>query len=393
MREPGTGGCGPVGTLLLALAVCLAAADRSAARTLEEALASGFPGVLREDGEAFAGVFARTVAASFPVTGTSSAYVYRFDPASDSFQRLNIPLGPVFSERGATVGPRSLSLALNYVLIQYDTINGRSLDALASNDPNTGADHIAICAGPLRCEPVLGVARVDLEAQIVTVSATYGVTPDLDINLLLPLVRTSLRATTTFTGPDPRMPASPGYFPLHFTTSTSEASTGVGDLLLRLKYVIRRDAPADIAAGLTLSLPTGARADFQGTGDTIAGAAVYVSRTYAERVEPHLNLAFVLDADKLDRSQARYSAGADLRVLDWLTLNADFLGRSNTVRPDSIDRPVFLQIERADVLQFSTGLKVSPLQRTAVFFNALLPLNEAGLRSDCVLAFGVEGVF
>jgi len=28
-----------------------------------------------------------------------------------------------------------------------------------------------------------------------------------------------------------------------------------------------------------------------------------------------------------------------------------------------------------------------------VFFNALLPLNEAGLRADRILAFGVEAVF
>lgn len=80
-------------------------------------------------------------------------------------------------------------------------------------------------------------------------------------------------------------------------------------------------------------------------------------------------------------------------ALYWLTLNTDFLGRSDITRPDSIQQPVFLQIERADVLQFSTGLKVAPLRRTAAFFNALLPLNEAGLRADRILAFGVEAVF
>jgi len=55
-----------------------------------------------------------------------------------------------------------------------------------SNDPRSQKDYIAVC-GSL-CEPVLGTARLDLEAQIVALSATYGLTPDLDVNVFLPLV-------------------------------------------------------------------------------------------------------------------------------------------------------------------------------------------------------------
>lgn len=225
--------------------------------------------------------------------------------------------------------------------------------------------------------------------------------------------RTFLRASTTFVGPDPRAPPNPLYFPYESAASASEASTGVGDLLLRLKYVISRAALADVAAGLTLSLPTGDRSNFQGTGDTLVGAAIYASRTWAERVEPHVNLSFVLDADKFDRSQLRYSFGADLRVLDWLTLNNDFLGRSDVAQAGSIDQPVFVQIERADAFQFSTGLKVAPPWRRTLssvpllrdlrergsglpwvwFFNVLLPLNEDGVRSNHVFTFGAEVLF
>jgi len=44
-------------------------------------------------------------------------------------------------------------------------------------------------------------------------------------------------------------------------------------------------------------------------------------------------------------------------------------------------------------LQFSTGLKAALPARIAVFFNALLPLNMEGLRSDRVLVFGIERAF
>ena len=162
---------------------------------------------------------------------------------------------------------------------------------------------------------------------------------------------------------------------------------------IRARHAILPNRLADLAAGLTVSLPTGDQDSFQGTGDTQIGMGLFLSRNFAERVQPHLNLVFALDADKFDRSQVRYSAGADVRVFDWLTLNSDFLGRSDVARPDSIDRPVFLQIERADVFQFSTGIKVAALQRFVLFFNALVPLNDDGVRAGQLLAAGVEAVF
>ena len=391
-------------TAIVALILVLSAsvATDAAAETLEEALVNTFPGPLREDAQGLAQMFARTVAASFPITGASSSYVYRFDLATDSFQRLNVPLGPVFSERAETVGKHKLSVAVNYTLVQYDTIDGQDLDALVSRDPRAPGHHVEICFGPPPCEPVRAVARLDLEAQTVTLSATYGLTADLDVNIFVPLVRTYLHASTTFTGPDPRAPNNPEYFAFHFNATDTATSTGVGDLLMRAKYVVTRGTPFDLAGSFTLSVPTGNREDFQGTGDTLVGVAMYASRTYAERIEPHLNTAFVLDADKFARSQVRYSAGADVRLFDWLTLNNDFLGRSDIEQPDTIERPVFLQIERTDVLQFSTGVKLSPEQgftvssrslRETFFFNALLPLNRDNLRADRILAFGAEVVF
>ena len=381
-----------------ALLCLLVAAAPAAARTLEEALVSTFPGALRADGEGLATVFRRTVPASFPVTGASSSYAYRFDPATDSFQRLSIPLGPVFSERAETLGARKLSVGINYLLVRYDTIDDRDLDNLVSNDPTKAGDHVAICTGPpnkpgVVCEPVAAAARVDLEAQMVTLSATYGVTPELDVNVFLPVVRTFVRSSTSFLGPDPRAPQMSGYFPFYYAARTSETATGLGDLLLRAKYLLARSAPVHLAAGLTLSLPTGNPANFQGTGDTLLGTALYASQTYAERVEPHVNLGFVLDTRTLDRSQVRYSAGADVRVFDWLTVNNDFLGSSDVAQPGAIPHPVFVQLDRADVFQWSTGLKVAPWRRLVGFFNALLPLNRDGLRADVVLTFGIEWVF
>lgn len=386
-----------VAVFALSIAPCVVSA-----RTLEEALAStisqSVPNKIRAEVNKLPQVFAAAVGASFPVTSTSGSYVYLFDPASDSFERLTVPLGPVFSERAQTVGSGKLNVGLNYLYTRYDDINGQDLDHLVSQDP-ANPNHIEICTDEVHhigCVPTQGLVRLDLEAQIVTLSATYGVTPDLEFNVLLPVVRTFLRSSATFIGPDPRAPGNPSCPSCPFTITgqpASEASTGVGDLLLRSKYLITRNAPMDLAGGLTLSLPTGARADFHGTGDTLLGAALYASRTYAERIEPHINFSFVFDTNQFDRSQIRYSLGADVRIFDWLTLNNDFLGRSDITQPDQIDQPAFVQIGQSNVLTFSTGLKVAPFRRSTVFFNALLPLNNDGVRADQAFIGGIEAVF
>src|SRR5262249_58248080 len=88
---------------------------------------------------------------------------------------------------------------------------------------------------------------------IFSPSVTYGVTPDLDVNLTLPIVRTSLDMRTRTRIPDPRFPSfmlMPGN-PLAGTEvqSASASSAGVGDLLLRAKYVVWRGEPPPPAGG------------------------------------------------------------------------------------------------------------------------------------------------
>ena len=98
------------------------------------------------------------------------------------------------------------------------------------------------------------MADLDVEAQLITPSVTYGVTPDLDVNLTLPLIRTSLgvhgdrhgarsapAAVRARAGRSERVSAGP-------IPSASESAVGVGDLLLRAKYVVAARAPVDLAA-------------------------------------------------------------------------------------------------------------------------------------------------
>src|SRR5262249_2079884 len=155
--------------------------------------------------------------------------------------------------------------------------------------------------------------------------------------------------------PDPRRPefslgtpSTPGRRPL------SDNAFGVGDVLLRAKYVFYRGVPADVAAGLGLSLPTGNQDDFHGTGTTRVQPGLFVPRIFWDRVEPFLDLGADLNADDVDRSVLRWAVGATVHAAGPLTGALTFLGRHELSAPaDPIRIPFFFQIERSDMYDAS----------------------------------------
>src|SRR5207247_746178 len=89
--------------------------------------------------------------------------------------------------------------------------------------------------------PVRVVADLDVQAHIVAPSITYGITNGFDLNATLPLLRTSLDVTTHTQVPDPRFPTfalPPGNPNAQVASRSASADdVGIGDLLLRAKWV------------------------------------------------------------------------------------------------------------------------------------------------------------
>ena len=86
------------------------------------------------------------------------------------------------------------------------------------------------------------------------------------LNLLLPLVWTSL-------GPHGATAAivstSEGEMHAVGEAGFDGSAFGVGDILLRTKYRFWDGAPARVAAGFSLRVPSGSEGDFQGLGDVL----------------------------------------------------------------------------------------------------------------------------
>jgi len=352
-------------------------------------------------------VLAATVADTYPVASASSSIVYRYDPTIDApVLRPGLP-GPIFGERAETVGKGRLDLTASYSFVRLATIDGEPLDDLV-NQRTVGNRFLffRVRGGTTlrdgRFTTVLPVhANVDIgvTAHIVSASVTYGVTPDLDVNVTLPVIRTSLDLETTTIVPDPRFPtfALPRGNPLAGTDvlSASADSAGVGDLLLRAKYIVHRGAPVDVALGLGLSLPTGSADDFQGTGTTRVFPGVIASRVLGDRVELFANAGMELDANDVGRSAVRWVLGGTISLLaERLAMPIVFLGRHEIGAPaEPIRVPFFFQIERSDAVDASVGLRWRFLETALLSANALVPMNRSGLRANVVPTVNVEWRF
>jgi hypothetical protein len=373
------------------------------ARKLTDVFADELAGLeLESIGEALAD----TVASTYPVASASSSVAYVYNPKVEAFERRTRVLGPILGERAETIGAGEMDAAVTYSYVHPTQINGDDLDDL-TNRPTIGGRVVSfpVPGGVTLADgrfanflPVQVLADLDVEAHIITPGVTYGLTPNLDVNLTLPLVQADLRIEVTDTVPDPRLPEF-ALLPGDPNARTrrrdfSESSFGVGDALIRLKYVFLRGALADLAAGLGLSLPSGDEEDLHGTGDTRLLPSAIVSRVFAERFEPFLNVGFDINADEVDRSIFRWAVGGTAQIVGPLTGALVFLGRNELEeQSDPIDTPFFFQIERNDIYDAAIGFRYLFLERFLLSANVLVPLNDDGLRADVVPTAQIEYLF
>jgi len=355
---------------------------------------------------------AQTVAATYPVASASSSVIYQYNPAADAYERQDRVLGPIFGERTETLGRGQFDVSVSYSYVGLDSINGTDLDDLenvAEIDGRVVSFPIVDAAGNrtgvtlangrfTNFLPVQVRARLNVEAQIFAPAVTYGITPDLDVNLTLPLIRTYLAAHATSTVPDPRLPQftlQPGDRNMTtLSTSSSDTAFGVGDLLLRAKYAFYRRDPVDLAFGLGLSLPTGDPDDLQGSGTTRVQPTLIASRIFGDRFEPLINIGMDLNCDDVSRSVFRWAAGATAQVSGPLTAAVVFLGRNELEsQADPIAAPFFVQIERNDIYDVSLGMRLLLYESFVVAGNVLLPLNDEGLRADVIPTVQLEYEF
>jgi hypothetical protein len=146
--------------------------------------------------------------ANLPVSSSSGGETFRFEGATPV--RTPISAGPIYGERAQTLGKGRLFVSLTYTGLNYSTLRGVPLDQLPlvfthQNVDFPGCDAIfggdcSLYGVPVFENEVIDFnLDLDMTVDITEFLLTYGVSDRIDFGVVLPLVKNSLRGTSTAT--------------------------------------------------------------------------------------------------------------------------------------------------------------------------------------------------
>jgi hypothetical protein len=352
-------------------------------------------------------------AADFPAVSTVPGFTYRLNPELEVFERQPGPLGPVFVERPGTLGKGKLDVGLSYLFVDFDDLNGEDIDGLEFAE----LGHNDCCASPPspgvpgfeNDTATLAFDEFQLQSHVISFFATYGLTDRWDVNVLVPIIQTSLDISATATV------GNQSGAPVHFfdndtqrtteTRSNDDEKFGVGDVQLRTKYRLLDGEPIGLAGGLAVRFETGDEENFQGIGATTLTPFVSTAKVFGP-IDLHATGGIEINFEDSDRSRIRWGSGITWQLGERFALLADFIGSSN-IRTDrlNVEVPTFetgpgtqptkvvFRETSTDIIDFAPGVKALISENAVAFASVFIPVNEDGLRSDFVPAAGIEFSF
>jgi hypothetical protein len=293
--------------------------------------------------------------------------------------------------------------------------------------------------------------NIDLRVHQYTLYATYGITRHLDFSVAVPILDVSLKVNTnativqnSFTTPSAQFPggafhqfnpavvtsctASPCF---NGTFSSSGTASGIGDVVLRGKYEVHHGEHFGFAAGVDVRLPTGDEQNLLGSG--AIGVRPFGVVSYGARVSPHAEIGYekngksTLAGDFVGPTATNakgglpdrfvYIVGADASIVKRLTASFDIYGQRlfsvpqlftttftdfgkcsdincTTLTPGTTHPDVGVRSSTDyNITNASIGLKYRLFSHLVVTGNALIKLDDAGLRSTVVPLAGVSYSF
>jgi hypothetical protein len=359
---------------------------------------------------AFSGLNAAigTQVSQIPTPSPESGIVFSFGPSGLTGESQ---LGPIFSQRAATIGKNKLYLAFSYQYFEFDQIDQVRLKQIplqiSGCSPTTSG-----CVSPF----IETASRLDLKVHQFTAYATYGILPRLDVSLSVPFldVRMGMNTTCTIcsqTQPDGSL--------LAFTPNRAAASSsGIGDLTLRFKGLVWKGERAGLAAGADIRIPSGDEFNYLGTGT--AGGGPFAAFSYRGRFSPHANIGYMWNGDSILAStgnspqhlpnELTYTAGVDVQAIKSIAVVFDFLGetffsahrvllgvRAPLNHPDiacsTSTTSTQCRKETLNTNSFAVGAKFKPAGNFLISANVLFSLDHNGLHHKPAPMVGASYTF
>lgn len=278
--------------------------------------------------------------ATTPYGTSSGAFVFKLDPATGLEVRTASTFGPSFAERAITAGAGQVSVAVNLIAATYDKLGSQDLDRLELARSESNVPQLQ----------QTGYASLVLSSESTVIQAVIGAKDNLDIGVVLPIVRVKLDGVSWIQNNVVRQQADRSVGnDILLRIAGRGTATGLGDVGLSAKYRFLRfggtpppDAPLEpdpggLAVLGTLRLPTGSRENLRGLGLTRAMVTL-VASSGQRRFRPHANVGFEWWEKGIDivspdfptvtaRHQVQYAAGVEFEASPKVTVMLDVLGR------------------------------------------------------------------
>ena len=363
-----------------------------------------------------------TNVANAPIGSTSGGVSFHFEAGVPV--RTSSSAGPIFAERGQTLGKGRTVVGVGRTSSHLSSLRGSDLNNIElffthENVDFPGCD--AANGGPCHLMGIPNLENdvmqfklsLDLDVQVTSVYATYGLSDKVDIGIVLPIVSTSLRGQSNanifpfggttaahfFAG----TPANPV---LDASRSVEGSAWGLGDVSIRTKVAVQQSARTNIALLADARFATGDNDNLLGSGQFNARALAIMSAKFGA-LSAHANSGYSYRGGGQQNDAVLATAGFDDLIAPHVTLAADLVselqvGRSKLRLPPPVlyDVPFKRTVQPTsipdiadDIVNGSFGFKFTTDNGFTIVTNALVPLNRGGIRANITYTTGVEFAF
>jgi hypothetical protein len=354
-----------------------------------------------------------------PLPSPSSGFTYEIDPTTGVFKRTTQTFGPILAERAETIGSGRVSFGFASQSYSFQTMEGLDLAQVPAVFTHDNAE---LLGG--RQDLVTTVNSIDLSVNQYTTFVTVGVTDQFDISAAIKFVTNDVqvRSDATIQRIGTTNELTHFYRQADGTIGTERIfyaqgrASGLGDMTIRLKDMVRKSGASAMSVGLDIRLPTGDQMNLLGTGAAGLQPFFVASWTY-DRVSPHLNASYQWNGSSILAGnpstgesadfpdQVTYAAGLDLSIYSRLTAAFDLLGRYNisaerleqetfTARNGTSQFPnIAFNQSSFNQLSGSVGVKMNLAGRLLLDANLLFALDDHGMRDHVAPMLALEYAF
>jgi len=333
--------------------------------------------------------------------------------------------GPIFGERVQTLGRGRVLIGATVTGVQFTSVRGVPLDNLAFTFTHqnictngTPAPSNAACPPPFPVDSALGSptfendvievnTSMDLKLQVAALNLTYGLSNRIDVGVAVPFVRAdltggSIARIVQFAQPTPHFFGTASNPVYTAGAELSGSSTGIGDIAARVKVNL---GGSDRGLGLLTEVrfPTGDENQFQGSGEYAVRVLGIASARYGN-FSPHVNAGYLYRSGESLTDAVLTTAGFDQLLAPWATLAVDVIGqwqanKNPLTLPPTVHfsrpnqrtaNPTNIPARPDNILDGSLGFKFLTHGGITLITNAVIPLNNGGMRGNLVWTAGAE---